>query len=141
MLVGFKGISLILGKLGGVPLKQFESDLKRQVVSSSTSYNSHESFKFSLPSTYDEICFIDSNVENINSENIYNPIIRNKIENKVQENIFLMKKGKVQHSFYVEDMDVLGDYLCLENKGQLEVWFRGTGKYACLKLNQEDSCG
>lgn len=141
VLVGFNGIALILNKFREAPLIQFESNLKRQVSSSSTSYMSNELFEFSLPSTYDEVCFTDSlNVGNIDSSRIDNTIIRNKVENKVEENVFLMKRGKVQESYYVEDMDVLDDFLCLENKGKLEVWFKGMGKFACLKLEQTGSC-
>jgi len=141
VLVGFKGIAIILDKFKDAPLTQFESNLKRQVSSSSTSYKSIELFSFSLPAKYDEICFTDSlNVGSIDFSNIDNSIIKNKVENKVEENVFLMRKGKVEESYYIEDMDVLDDYVCIESKGKLELWFEGTGKFACLKLEQTESC-
>ncbi len=139
--IGFRGIATILKKFQDAPLTQFESDIKKQVVSSSTSYMSVELFEFSLPSKYDEICFSDSlNVGKIDASLVDNAIIRNKIESQVEENIFLLDGSKVLKAYYVEDLDVLNDYVCVENKGKIDIWFEGTGKFACLKLNQEDSC-
>ena len=141
VLVGFRGIATIVNKFKGAPLAQFESDLEKQVSLSSSSYQSIELFEFNLPSTYDEICFIDSlNVGNIDADVIDYKIIKTKVENQVEENIFLMKKGKIIDSLYIEDIDVLEDILCIENKGKLEMWFEGTGKYACIKEKQTQSC-
>ena len=139
--VGFNGIAKILKTFQGAPLEKFESDLRKQISSTSTSYMSVELFEFTLPSKYDEICFIDSlNVGSIESSVAENSVIKNKIQSKVEENIFLIQDGDVLEAYYIEDVDVLDDYVCVENQGRLGIWFQGTGKHACLKLTQNEAC-
>ena len=76
----------------------------------------------------------------IESSAAENSVIKNKIQSKVEENIFLIQDGDVLEAYYIEDVDVLDDYVCVENQGRLGIWFQGTGKHACLKLTQNEAC-
>ena len=83
VLVGFNGISTILSNLKNAPLMQLESQLRKQISSSSASYMSKELFEIGVPTQYDKICFIDSlDISNINPSLANNyPLIQDKIKN------------------------------------------------------------
>ncbi len=143
LLVGYKAISTILGFTSKVPIDDFKIDFESEVHKITRSYGSIKKFEFTLPEKFDTICFIDSMNENNEFEisaNIGNAFIEDIVSDNVQKNVFLLKEDIIEESFYVENMDVSEDYLCVENQGLMKIWFEGAGKKACLKKEQEETC-
>ena len=143
LLVGYKAISTILGFTSQVPIDDFKVDFESNVHKLARSYGSIKKFEITLPDKFDTICFIDSMNEEEEFEisaNIDNVFIEDIVSDNVQKNVFLLKDEIIEESFYVENMDVLRDYLCIENKGLMELWFEGTGKKACVKKIQDEAC-
>jgi hypothetical protein len=145
LIVGYKGISTIMGVTSQAPIDDFKSDFTAEVEKMSRDYGSVKKYELpGLPTKIEEVCFIDSMNEN-NEFDILpsiadNAFIELSIEDNSQKNVFLLKDGKIQESFYVEHLDVVNDYLCLENVGAMELWFEGKGKTACLKKDRAETC-
>ncbi len=136
VIVGGKGISTILNNFKDADLVEFESGLRNEV--SSVGFGSTSLFESSLPSGIDEICFIDSS--DADPDKADNNFIKNKIENNVEENVFLLKRGRIEHAYFISDIDVADDYLCLEEKDRIEIYLQGKGENICLKENRNDDC-
>jgi hypothetical protein len=144
LLVGYKGITTVLSVTSKAPIDDFRSDFTSTVNKMARDFGSIKKYEFSLPSQIEEVCFIDSmNDENkfdIPSSAAKNSFIKYSIDDNVQKNVFLIKEGKIEESFYVDDLNVVTDYLCIENSGLMYAWFEGKGRKACMKKEQTVQC-
>ncbi len=144
LLVGYKGITTVMSVTSKAPIDDFKSDFSSTVSKMARDYGSIKKYEFSLPDQIKDICFIDSMNDNnefdIDSSIAGNSFIKYNIEDNVQKNVFLINEGKIEDSFYVEDLNVFSDYLCIENSGLMYVWFEGKGRKACLKKEQTQTC-
>jgi hypothetical protein len=138
LLVGYKAVATIIQTGGDVNMDRFKTDFET-TVAIGTTYGSQKKYEFSLPKSFDEICFVDSRDENnVFSEAVKNtipgdyPFIQASVLSDANPNIFLLSKGVIKDSFYVDRLGVEDYFLCLENKGKLTVWLKGTGKRAEL---------
>lgn len=132
LIFGFKAIGTITRVFSETNIDDFVSDFTNDVERISKQSDSVSKFEHDLPDVFDTVCFIDSLQDNgefgFSPGIIDNPFIRNKVQNDVEENVFLLREGEVEEAFYVEDMDVRANYLCVENEGLITVWMKGTGK-------------
>lgn len=146
VLVGYKAIGTILKFTTQASLDDFVSDFTSEVKTISRSHGKVKRYEFTLQDKYDTICFMDSMNDDDEYDEIILPddtseFIKNIVIENVPTNVFLLKKGvPTGESFYVKDLNVATDYTCIVNEGLLEVWFEGTGKKACLMLEQTESC-
>ncbi|MFH2019903.1 MAG: hypothetical protein ABIJ34_00665 [archaeon] len=145
LIVGYRSISTIMNEAQKAPIDTFKAAFTSTVAEMSRGYGSIKKYSFTIPQKFDQICFIDSMGEDEKfhiTASIDNDWISDKVTDNVRENVFLMNNGLIENDapFYVEDLDVLGDYLCLKNQGKLSVWFEATGKFACLKKEKTDTC-
>jgi hypothetical protein len=145
VIVGYKSISSILQVTSQAPIDDFKATFEGKVSITARSYGKVEKYQFTLPDKFDQICFIDS----LNDDDEFvdlslpadaNPIIKDVVDFGNKINVFILKDGTPEEEFYVENLDVAQDYLCLDNGDRLEVWFEGIGKKACLMFDDTDTC-
>lgn len=110
--------------------------LKTQLASdiNSVDYGDIKIEKYNVPTSIDEICFVDLN--KVNPSDIMNhPMIKDSVESGVKENIFLKGK-KYFETIYVEDL-VLSNYpyfSCIQSKiGSVKLRIEGKGNIAVIK--------
>jgi len=142
LFVGYRSVSTILAAAGKATIDTFKSDFSYAVEDASDSYGSRHKFEFTLPKKFDRICFVDSMNNgrfSINPDRIDNFYIRLSVEDDAEYNVFLLKEEKIEERFYVPSLDVLADYMCLDNQGLLEVWLEGVGDRACM-VSATGSC-
>ncbi len=143
ILVGYKSIATIFKESQKALIDGFKSSFTSAVEKMSRSYGSVSKFEIAIPEKFDAICFIDSMGDDQkfhNSANIDNAEIHGIVEDNAQQNVFLMKNEAIEEMFYVGSMDVLGDYVCVQNIGKPEVWLEAMGNTACLKLEKTEQC-
>ena len=143
LLVGYKAIATIISTMGKLNVDSFRTDFENNVESISREFGSIKKVELGgLTSKIDEVCFIDSLEDDGKFSSILGtntaldeyPLVKNKVNENVRENVFFLKKKIPQNdvAFYVENLDVEQDFLCLKNEGKLFVWLKGTGKKALL---------
>ncbi len=134
--VGYKAVSTILKAGNQIPLDNLKDDFDRIVSKISRQYESVEKYEFRLPDRFDTICFVDSmtdeEVFDLDAD-IDNLFIEDSIKDNVPKNVFLLKNNIIEDSFYVDNLNVESDYLCLENEGLLTVTLIGKGNSALLR--------
>jgi hypothetical protein len=145
LIVGYRAISTVLNAANQAPIDSFKRDFSSKVEQMSRGYGSVSKFSFTLPERFEEVCFIDSMDSTTEKFQILpsvadNDFIKDVISGNVKYNVFLMKDEIIEEQFYVEDLDVSDDYLCIPNVGKLELWFEALGKTACLKKMQGGTC-
>jgi hypothetical protein len=135
ILVGYKAISQIINTGNRASFDTFMTDIESDVQTYARQYGSQKKLEFTISSSFDEICFLDS-MENdkflFNQEIIGNPFIKDSVKSGVKLNVFMMNNKKIEESFYVDSLDVKTDFLCLPNEGKIEILLKGTGKKAEL---------
>ena len=133
LFVGFKAFADMRNRQNAALLLQFQSELKADVASIGAEYGSLSVEKYSLPSGFDELCFVD--LKNINASDILNrSLIRNSVRSNVQMNVFLLKKNSFE-SFYVETFELFGyPYIfCMPADGSVDLTIAGKGRSAVIK--------
>ncbi|MBN2367754.1 hypothetical protein JXC34_01950 [Candidatus Woesearchaeota archaeon] len=138
LLVGYRAISTIMSFSESSNIDSFKSSFENIVEVKSRESGSVKIEEFKLSEKYDAICFVDSQNDagkfDISLDAIENAMIRNSVSSNIQKNVFFMDENSIMDSFYVDDLDVEGDYLCAENSGIVKLRFKGGGKKAILSL-------
>ena len=131
---GIKSISSFKKDTEKVIMVNFITDLKSQVNSITSEYDSIQKVSLDLPKEYKVVCFIDKNA-NTPYE------IVNEYSN-TDNNIFILKENNMlEEEFNAGKLDIINlddtspnpDYLCLTNNlGKVEFMLKGKGKYSEL---------
>ncbi len=140
VLVGYRSIKTIIDAGSNINIDSFKSSFENTVSTYSRQYNSQTKFDEPLPRNFDEICFADSREgDNKFSSALKSnpglqqyPFIQSSIQNDAEPNVFLLNDKKISQSFYVENLDVEVDFLCIKSNEKMALWLRGTGKVAVL---------
>jgi len=143
LLIGYKAISAVMKPAMEAPINDFVNDFTNEVKQRAKNYGDRDKFEFTLPKKFTQVCFIDSMNEDDEFEisaNIDNVFIQDIVDDNIEKNVFLMNEKFIEESFYVEKLDVLGDYLCIDNQGVMEVWIEGKGRTACLTEEMRETC-
>jgi hypothetical protein len=136
LLFGAKAISLIVNLFNKTDVDSLQAEITREVTDISKQTGSVKNIKFTLSGQFEKICFVDSMNEQdkftVDTGKIDNAFIRISVSDNARRNVFILKNSKIEKSFYVQDLNVQKDYLCLDNKGLLSIWLQGNGKTALL---------
>ena len=90
--------------------------------------------KYSLPSGYKEMCFVD--LEKVNISNLFDyPQIRTYVLNRVEKNVFFFYDGGFDAD-YIPDLGVsyYPYFSCLDRKGAVEVRIEGAEGKGKIRL-------
>lgn len=140
LLVGYKSITTLINNGKLINIDNFKKIFEQDILTYAKQYNSQKKIQEKLPPNgFDEICIADSRINQKFSTELKNnpqlenyPLIKVSIENDADYNIFLLNKKKIIDSFYIDKLDVLDNFICINKKEKKEVWIRGTGKVAEL---------
>ncbi len=143
MIFGYRSISGFLESGEGVQFVQFKNDLESSINKIYTEYGAVRLEKFSLPSQYEQICFVDLGAD-VNPElcvidpiacNVWNEthIPRTDSEGRTltpyesaDENVFLTPISPVR--IKVHQISMAGGYLCANiTNGQFSLSLEGKG--------------
>lgn len=109
----------------------FKEDIKSKVEEKSYEFRSVEKLTFTLPSSYDEVCFCDLSdigaaLQQIPEERV---LVRDSVEDGVRRNFFILKDRKLVDLFYAGDIVVDGKFQCLNiSNGVLSLEFQAMGR-------------
>jgi hypothetical protein len=141
VLVGYKAIGTVLDVISRAKIDGIKADFISSVSGTSKQYNKVERIEISLPDNFDRICLLDSldkttkeftsDVKSSSELSDY-PLIKLKVDADTDKNIFLLKNKKIVEEFYVENLNVEKNVLCVENSGINVFWLKGEGKTALL---------
>ncbi|MCK4669918.1 MAG: hypothetical protein KAT43_01850 [Nanoarchaeota archaeon] len=128
---GYLAIKGLISTQEDILLVTFKEDIKNKVDEKSYEFRSVEKLSFSLPTTYDEICFGD--LRNIGAALNAIPagkvLISDSIRDGVNRNFFILQRGKLKDAFYIGKIVVDDNFQCLEvANGMLNLEFRALGK-------------
>jgi hypothetical protein len=138
LIMGYKAIQTVITTFGQANIDDFKSDFENTVSVISKQSGSVKKFEFTLSKEYTEVCFVssmnDQEAFGFDTSGIGNSFIRDSVDNNAKRNVFVLTGQNIEESFYVEDLNVAGNYKCLENKGLVTVWLSGKGRYAELEV-------
>ncbi|MBW3010629.1 hypothetical protein KY335_04700 [Candidatus Woesearchaeota archaeon] len=128
---GYIAIKGLIFTQEDILLITFKEDIKDKVEEKSYEFRSVEKLTFSLPSSYDEICFGDIRdvTAALNSLDEDYVLVRNSVRDSVKRNFFILQRGRLIDAFYVGDLVIDGTFNCLEvSNGVINLEFRAMGK-------------
>jgi len=145
LIVGFRAISTLMKAGEGISIQEVRTDITSAIEKSSKQYGSVKKVPINVPDKFTEICFADSMTDaDIFSSDVKSNtklkdyfFIEGSINNDARTNVFLLNDQNIEESFYVENLDVRENFLCLDNVGLLEIWLKGLGKKAELYVQNE----
>ncbi len=152
VIFGYKAIGNFLQQGEQVQFIQFKNDIESAVKRIYTQYGSTQIEEFTLPSRYEQICFVDMNYPFTEEEytalcrrdqlacTVWKQAQQAQQEGKsgyagVDENVFLKPAGPVPIKVFAITVDSpdSASFLCLEiNKGQFSLRLEGKGSYTQL---------
>lgn len=138
LVAGYKVIEIINSRSCQADLARFEIDLKN--VNSGLRYGEKELKNLAVPCSVDRIFILDLSKAKTDdfvagANNI--PIIRNSIETRAINNVFLMSGENVKNQFYIGHITIDSKYICLKPaSGQISVFAEGTGEYTRITPGQ-----
>ena len=141
LMFGYRMIGNIGERGEGVVLISFENELDRDVGSVGFDMGSIKIEKYSVPSTFDEICFVDLRYVDASDLGDYS-IILDSVESGANKNVFLMG-GSSFETMYIEDLGVFywPHYSCLSTRtGKIELEMEGVGHGAAVKVIERGLC-
>ena len=124
--IGYYSFSSVQERLCKTELSKFQLDFKG--IDREIGEGSVEQKEFSIPCDADEVYFVDS--KKAKAEYFANPLIRDAVTSSVEKNIFVVKDGKVEGSFFAGELQMAyPGYSCLvPRSGEVEVFAEGKGK-------------
>ncbi len=130
LLVGFNLTSSLKNRNDQLSTIVFEKELAKDIkeLSSSFKFGSQVKKTYDLPAGFNEICFID--VDNVDPENIDKDIIKNSVDNQVQDNVFLF--GKSVKSFHVQGLSLVDPFYSCTKSGSFSLVIEGKGDSALI---------
>ena len=138
---GFKAITMIQEASFRASLVEFRENLKTSVTSSSSQKGSVNEESYRVPKGVEKIYFVDNNknmtalFESLEKDE---PIVKDAVASNSENNVFLVKGGKVVDSFYAGQIELNKPYfVCTDSgKGNMELFLGGTG-ISTEVVNQE----
>ncbi len=122
---GYKAVTQFTQKGEQVELIAFKTDLESAVGELATKYGSVRVREFTLPATYEQICFVDMKKGAQESLQEYDPLAYNFWKDKTGQNVFLTPAAV---EITLEGLVVEQGYLCLKiQKGAFKVRLEGLG--------------
>lgn len=123
--VGYYSFSSVQDRLCKTELSKFQLDFKG--IDREIGEGSVEQKEFSIPCDADEVYFVDS--KSAKAEYFANPLIRDAVNSSVEKNIFVVKDGQVEGSFFAGELQMsYPGYSCLvPRSGEVEVFAEGRG--------------
>lgn len=129
MLYGYNSIKKIREHTVTVEHIQFKTDVENTIKRIGYEFGSIEKKTFDVPSSYKEVCFVDSNIDPNNNnipQNEY-PVINNSVATNASDNVFLVT-NIAEESFYVGEIEVENDFLCFNvSRGKVRIQLEALG--------------
>lgn len=122
-------------------LAEFKTKLDRDIGSVGFDIGSVKIGKYGVPSTFDEICFVDLRYVDVSELENYS-IIKDSVESGANKNVFLMGEDGFE-TMYIEDLGVFywPHYSCLSTRtGKIELEIEGVGHGAAVKVMEREFC-
>ena len=127
---GYKLINLISSRSCQADLSRMEIDLRN--MNQGLRYGEKELKALKMPCNVEKVYFLDLKA-GINP-NLFNdvPIIRDSLQTRAANNIFLAAGNEIRHSFYAGSLEIESPgYLCMKsNAGQISFFAEGAGESA-----------
>ena len=140
LLFGYKAINEQRNKEEKIVLVQFQTRLSNDIKAYSGDYGSVKKDTYSLPSAYNELCFVD--VKNADPQDIINyPVIKDSVESEAKSNIFLIRDDGFE-KFYTDDLTLKGyPFACVSlEKENVELEVEGKGDAAAVRSINKKYC-
>lgn len=141
LVFGYRMIGSIGEKGEQAFLVKFKSELEKDIGSVGFDIGSVKIEKYGVPSTFDEICFVDLRDVVVSYLGNYS-IIQDSVESGANKNVFLMGEGGFE-TMYIEDLGVFywPHYSCLSTRtGIIELEIEGVGHGAAVKVMEREYC-
>jgi len=130
LIAGYKMINVVKERACETEIAKFEIDLRN--IDKSLRFGAKELQSYDVPCKVDKIYFFDLN-KTINPENFKEiPIIKDTLESRGNNNIFLVEEGGVKRSFYAGNLEMVYPYhICFLPKfDKISFFIEGAGKSA-----------
>lgn len=132
LLFGYRAIKGLSDRGEQVQYIEFQNQLK-STVEGTRDYGSERRVSFNAPVGFKKVCFVRTYPDLPSQDVIPSdyPIIKDQVQSRVKDaNVFLIK-DITEESFYIGDVDVDGDILCIEVvRGEVNIRIKGFGRYA-----------
>ncbi len=122
-------------------LVEFKNKLDKDIGSIGFDIGSVKIGKYSVPSTFDEVCFVDLRYVDVSELGNYS-IIKDSVESGANKNVFLIGEDGFE-TMYIEDLGVFywPYYSCLSTRtGKIELEIEGVGHGAAVKVMEREFC-
>lgn len=143
LILSYKGIVSIQDKNCKSELTLFKIDLEESIKSLSSQQGSMDKKMYDVPCGAEKIFFASKNHVFNYSKLANYPIVKNSLETGGNDNIFLIKRGQLLLSSFVEELEVNRPFLlCLTPKGNKFVFYiEGQSPYSTVRfINKNDTC-
>lgn len=131
LLLGYTLVTGLGRDVQEINTKQVQTDLESIIRSASQEYGSMHKEKVPVPDKFTQVCFVKSDVKNINPADIPSdyPLIADSVRSATDKNVFLMDP-KLADSFFIDNLVVDGTLLCIENSNGITFRVEGLGNLA-----------
>ena len=134
VLFGYRAVTSLKQKSSQISLVQFENKLKNDIETIAIKAGTVKTEKYSLPSGYSEVCFVD--LEHINPDDIMNhPLIKDSVESNAAQNVFLIGPDSFE-TYYIKALQISNyPYFSCHNimMGTIELQIEGKGDAAAVR--------
>ncbi|MBW2989102.1 hypothetical protein KY358_02155 [Candidatus Woesearchaeota archaeon] len=141
LLFGYKAMGSAQRKKDQALLIRFKSQLTSDIRALKGDYGSLRTKFYDLPSGFDELCFVD--LQDVDTSYILEkPLIKDSVTSGINENIFLIGKGRIENIF-VEGLALTNFpyFVCLRpNSGRIKLKIEGSGDKASIKITSITHC-
>ncbi|MBI2656265.1 hypothetical protein HYX03_00825 [Candidatus Woesearchaeota archaeon] len=130
LVAGYKMVNIVKDRACNTEIAKFEIELRN--IDKSLRFGARELQSYDVPCNADQIYFFDLN-KNIKAENFKEiPLIKDTLESKGNNNVFLVKEGEVKRSFYAGNLEMAYPYyICFKPKfDKISFFIEGAGKTA-----------